>query len=251
MLADESFESDTVLRDAVLANLRYLIAHTKVDPEFAAELDGRVAGVFGTSRIKIRSSSNVEDLPNFSGAGLYDSYGANGEKGQAPSAVVTRVFASTWNFRAFEERSYWNIDQRSVRMGCLINEAVTDELANGVLITENIANPAIYGMYVNVQKGEMEVVSPTRGALPEIITIVGDANFEVIRQRFSSLSPDEPLLLAEEVASIYRAGDLARQHFAPLYGRAAGQLALDIEFKLTADRRIVFKQARPYTPSTR
>ena len=106
MLADEAFESDTVLRDAVLANLRYLIAHTKVDPEFAAELDGRVAGVFGTSRMKIRSSSNVEDLPNFSGAGLYDSYGANGEKGQAPSAVVARVFASTWNFRAFEERSY-------------------------------------------------------------------------------------------------------------------------------------------------
>jgi hypothetical protein len=87
--------------------------------------------------------------------------------------------------------------------------------------------------------------------LPEIITILGDANFEVIRQRFSSLSPDEPLLTPEEIASVYRAGDQARQHFAPLYGPAVGQLALDIEFKLTNDHRIVFKQARPYTPSTR
>jgi pyruvate,water dikinase len=251
MLADEAVESDTVLRDAVLANLRHLIAHTKVDPEFAAELDGRVAAVFENSRIKIRSSSNVEDLPNFSGAGLYDSYGANGDNGPAPSEVVTRVFASTWNFRAFEERSYWNIDQRSVRMGCLINQAVTDELANGVLVTENIADPSVYGMYVNVQKGETEVVNPTHGELPEIFSILGDANFEVVRQRFSSLSPDEPLLLAEEVASLYRAGDLARRHFAPLYGQAVGQLALDIEFKLTADRVIVLKQARPYTPSAR
>jgi hypothetical protein len=250
MLADESVERDTVVRDAVLANLRYLIAHGKLDPEFAAELDGRVAGVFGTSRIKIRSSSNVEDLPNFSGAGLYDSYGANGEKGPVPSRVVTRVFASTWNFRAFEERSYWNIDQRFVRMGCLINQALTDELANGVLITENIADPAVYGMYVNVQKGELEVVHPTHGALPEIISILGDANFEVVRQRFSSLSPDQPLLTPEEIASVYRAGDQARKHFAPLYGQAVGQLALDIEFKLTTDHRIIFKQARPYTPST-
>ena len=207
--------------------------------------------MFGTSRIKIRSSSNVEDLPNFSGAGLYDSYGASGEKGPAPSEVVTRIFASTWNFRAFEERSYWNIDQRSVRMGCLMNQAFTDELANGVLITENIADPAVYGMYVNVQKGETEVVHPTHGELPEIITILGDTNFELVRQRFSSLSPDEPLLTADEIASVYRAGDLARKHFAPLYGRAAGQLTLDIEFKLTTDHVIVFKQARPYTPSTR
>jgi hypothetical protein len=154
-LDEPSFKADTLVRDAVLANLRYFIEHTPVDPDFGSLLDDRVSEVFGTAKVKIRSSTNSEDLPNFSGAGLYDSHAAGDDDKPAPSEVVTRVFASVWNFRAFEERSYWNIDHRAVKMGCAINEAFTDELANGVLITENVADPAIYGMYVNVQWGEV------------------------------------------------------------------------------------------------
>jgi phosphoenolpyruvate synthase/pyruvate phosphate dikinase len=246
-LAEPTFLGDTTLREAALASLRYCIEHTKVEPEFADLLDQRVSEVFETARVKIRSSTNSEDLPNFSGAGLYDSYAANGDK-PLPSQVVTRVFASVWNFRAFEERAYWNIDHQAVRMGCAINQAFTDELANGVLITESIADPARYGMYVNVQKGEVEVVNPPDGTLPEIFTIFGDSGYEIARQRFSSLSPDQPLLTDSEIASLYEASDKARAHFAKLYGRSAGQLILDIEFKLTPERVIVLKQARPYTP---
>jgi phosphoenolpyruvate synthase/pyruvate phosphate dikinase len=249
-LDEPSFKADTLVRDAVLANLRYFIEHTPVDPEFGNLLDRRVSEVFGTAKVRIRSSTNSEDLPNFSGAGLYNSHAANGDGKPAPSKVVTRVFASVWNFRAFEERSYWNIDHRAVRMGCAINQAFTAELANGVLLTENISDPAIYGMYVNVQWGEVSVVNPTNGSLPEIFTILGDADYEVARQRFSSLSPNKPLLSDDQVVSLYQAADKARQHFAPLYGRSAGQLILDIEFKLTPEGTIVLKQARPYTPAT-
>jgi hypothetical protein len=135
-------------------------------------------------------------------------------------------------------------------MGCAINESFTDELANGVLITETVADPAIYGMNVNVQWGEVSVVNPTGGTLPEIFTILGDTDYEVARQRFSSLSPNSPLLSDDEVTTLYQAADEARQHFAPLYGLSAGQLILDIEFKLTPDGTIVLKQARPYTPVT-
>lgn len=249
-LDEPSFNENTVLRDAVLATLRYFIEHTPVDSEFGSLLDRRVSEVFGDARVKIRSSTNSEDLPNFSGAGLYNSHAANGDDKPAPSKVITRVFASVWNFRAFEERSYWNIDHRAIRMGCAINQAFTAELANGVLLTENVADPAIYGMYVNVQQGEESVVNPTDGTLPEIFTILGDADYAVARQRFSSLSPTEPLLSDDDVASLYQAADKARQHFAPLYGRSVGQLILDIEFKLTPEGTIVLKQARPYNPAT-
>jgi hypothetical protein len=250
VIADASFKQDTALRDAVLGNLRYFIENTPVDPAFGALLDSRIAEVFQTAKVKIRSSTNCEDLPNFSGAGLYNSYGAHAAGADAGSKVIAKVFASVWSFRGFEERSFWNIDHTAVRMGCAINGAFTDELANGVLITANIADPTVYGMYVNVQKGEESVTNPTGGALPEIFTILGDTGYQVVRQRFSSLSPSTPLLADAEVAALYQAADKARAHFAPLYGETPEQLILDMEFKLTPEHQIVFKQARPYTPST-
>ena len=249
VLDDPSFKQDTGLRDAILGNLRYMMEHTPGDPGFGALLDSRIAEIFQTARVKIRSSTNCEDLPNFSGAGLYNSYGAHASGADAGSKVVPKVFASVWSFRGFEERAFWNIDHQAVRMGCVINEAFTNELANGVIITENLADPTVWGMYINVQKGEESVTNPTNGALPEIFSIDGVGG-QVTRQRFSSLSPGTPILADSEVASLFQAATKARQHFAPLYGLAEEQLILDIEFKLTPDHKIVFKQARPYTPST-
>jgi hypothetical protein len=207
-----------------------------------------VADLFAEEKVKLRSSTNCEDLPNFTGAGLYNSYGARANSDVAPSRVVTKVFASAWTFRGFEERSYWNIDHRAVRMGCAINEAFSNELANGVLITANIADPGVQGMYVNVQKGEESVTNPSNGALPEIFSIIAaPGGTQVARQRFSSLSPNSPLLTPSEVEVLYGAADKARAHFASLYALSVGQMILDVEFKLTPERTIVFKQARPYS----
>jgi hypothetical protein len=50
-------------------------------------------------------------------------------------------------------------------------------------------------------------------------------------------------LSGDEIEALYDAGDLARAHFAKLYGT---EVVLDIEFKLTPEHQIVFKQARPY-----
>jgi pyruvate,water dikinase len=243
LLQTPSFEEDTSLREAVLAGLRYFIEHTPIDPEFGQLLDDRIAEVFGDAKVKLRSSTNSEDLPDFSGAGLYDSFGAYARGDKAASKVVTKVFSSVWSFRAFEERSFWNIDQRAVRMGSAINAAFVDELANGVLITQNIADPTTYGMYVNVQKGEALVTNPEHGELPEIFSILADTDYRVTRSRYSSLSPDAPILSDAEVESLYDAGALAQAHFSKLYGAS---VVLDIEFKLTVDHQIVFKQARPY-----
>ena len=242
VLDDAAFKQDTLLRDAVLGYVRYFIEHTPVDAQFGSLLDQRIGEVFANAKVKIRSSTNCEDLPNFSGAGLYNSYGAHASGSDAGSKVINKVFSSVWSFRGFEERSFWNIDHTTVRMGCAINEAFTDELANGVLITENIADPTVYGMYVNVQKGEESVTNPTKGALPEIFSILADTGYRVSRQRFSSLSPDKPLLSDSEVASLYQAVDKARTHFAELYGQSAGLLILDMEFTLTTEHKIVFKQ---------
>jgi hypothetical protein len=72
---------------------------------------------------------------------------------------------------------------------------------------------------------------------------LADTGYRVVRSRYSSLSPELPLLSDSEIKSLYEAAELARIHFAKLYGKS---IVLDIEFKLTPDHRIVFKQARPY-----
>ncbi len=251
LIADEQFKTNTELREAALDGLRYHIGHLPLDTEFAQLLDQRIAQVFGSSKVRIRSSTNTEDLPNFSGAGLYRSVSAYATGPDAASDRIRKVWASVFNWRAFEERSFWNIDHRSVRMGCAVNQAFSDEAANGVLITQNIASP-VPGMYVNVQLGEVSVTNPENGALPEIFAIIpAPEGVQLLRQRFSSLSPDVPLLSDGEVTELYNAAYKIRTYFAIWYGQSPKSLALELEFKFNnPDRSMIIKQARPYSVLT-
>lgn len=249
LLAENTFRSDTATREASLHGLRYLIEHTEVDAAFAHALDARVSEVFGTASVRLRSSTNVEDLAEFSGAGLYDSVTAEAEGERRASSRIRRVWASTYTFAAFEERASWNVTEGAVRMGVAVNQAFGDELANGVLITQNIASPGSPGFYVNVQVGEVPVANPENGAIPEILSLVpvGEERWETVRQRFSSLAPDTPILTDEEARALAEASARVQAHFAPLYERSVQQMALDIEFKFVApERALVIKQARPY-----
>ena len=250
LLSDAAFQSDSTLREASLDSLRWIIRHAPVDPTFGAALDAKVADRFGPgARVRLRSSTNAEDLPTFSGAGLYSSYGADAAGADRASSEIRKVWASAWNWRAFEERAFWNIDQRAIRMGVAVHRAYPDEQINGVLITRNLADPTIAGFYVNVQLGEVAVTNPAIGAVPEVFTIVESpvGGVQVIRQRFSSLSPDAPLMTAAEIQRLYLAAAAIQQHFAPLYGQNPYSFAVDLEFKLHGpDRALAIKQARPY-----
>jgi len=249
VLGDAGFRSDARLRDAVLDGIRFLFTRSPVDPAFAAALDARVAEVFGAAKVKLRSSTNAEDLPNFSGAGLYSSHGAWASGEKAASLVIRDTWASVWNRDAFEERAFWNIEHLAVQMGVAVNVAFTDEAANGVIITQNIADPTVEGMYVNVQLGELSVTNPEGGALPEIFSIIRDpeGGVQTCILRYSSLSPGRSILTPEEVEALYQISRQAHEHFAALYGANPLAFALDMEFKLWGmPRRVYLKQARPY-----
>ena len=249
LAADPELATDAELREACLDGLAYLVQHGEVDPAFAAAFDARVIEVLGTQKVRLRSSTNAEDLPGFSGAGLYDSVSAEGNGNDSPSNEIRKVWASVFRFRAFEERSFWNVEHDSIQMAVAVNPAVDDEIANGVLITQNIPNPSAEGHYVNVQAGEIEVTNPENGAIPEVFSIVGAPAGErqVVRQRFSSLSPDSPLLSDGDIGRLWEAANHVQSHFAKLYGRPLRELALDLEFKVFGpDRKLWIKQARPY-----
>ncbi len=250
LVQDDAVQADSLYREAVLDGLVFLIGHIPVEVELAAELDLRVAEVFGDLKVKLRSSTNTEDLEDFSGAGLYESYAAYASGEQAASLRIRKVWASVWAWRAYEERAFWNIDHLAVRMGVAVNQAFPDEQANGVIITQNIADPLVVGMYVNVQLGEVPVTNPENGALPEVFSILPKpgGGVQVARQRFSSLSPDQPILSEGEVISLYLTSTQVHKHFAVLYQEPENGIAFDLEFKFHGPERALFiKQARPFT----
>ncbi len=249
LIDDPEVTTDAVLREAALDGLRWCIHHLPVDPTFGATLDAKVASLVGSAKVRLRSSTNAEDLPTFSGAGLYESHSATAAGEKAASSRIREVWGSVWRWKAFEERRFWNIDHRAVRMGVAVHRSFPEEAANGVIITQNVADPLTEGMYVNLQAGEQPVTNPEGGATPEIFSIVPRPGGGVQAQvrRLSSLSPEASLLSPAEVEQLYVACDTARRHFAPFYGVNPASLALDIEFKFTLpDRALVLKQARPF-----
>ncbi len=204
-----------------------------------------------TMPIRLRSSTNNEDLPGFSGAGLYDSFTHHPEEGHIAKSVK-QVFASLWNFRAFEEREFYKIDHLSAAMGILVHPNYDDEAANGVAVSDDIVykvtgiNPG-RTYYVNVQVGEDLVTNPNEESIPEELMLNSVLPLND-RQISSSNRVDGELLLTGE----YRVGlrdYMNRIHngFRELYGVEAGeQFAMEIEFKITYDGVLAIKQARPW-----
>jgi phosphoenolpyruvate synthase/pyruvate phosphate dikinase len=106
--------------------------------------DGR--GVF------VRSSTNAEDLPGFSGAGLYDT--VPNVKGVAAVEDALRVvWASVWNLRAYEEREHFHIDHSRV-FGAVLIQIGVDATAAGVLVTTHPTDPSETRVYtINAKSG--------------------------------------------------------------------------------------------------
>ena len=251
LVSREDFATDTRLREAMLDNIRYMFKHIPVETSFGEALDAKVRGLYGEGGVRLRSSTNSEDLSDFNGAGLYKSVKATTREKDLPSDEIRKVWASVWSFKVFEERSLWNIDHFSVQMAVAVHESYPDEVANGVIITQNIADYSVAGIYANVQVGETSVTNPEGGELPEIISIIPSPppqrGVQSVLLQHSTLSPDSLILNSGEIYVLYRTVKMIQDHFASLYKKNADALALDIEFKVMGeDRRMVFKQVRPY-----
>ena len=80
-----------------------------------------------------RSSTNSEDLPNFNGAGLYSSMPNVRGDGQLIEGIKA-VWASVWNFEAYEARERSGIDHSKIFMAVLVQEGINGD-SSGVMIT--------------------------------------------------------------------------------------------------------------------
>ena len=257
MLADPVFRADGNARRAALLELQADMMAAPVSQELLTALTTRLQTEAPGVRMKFRSSTNAEDLDRFSGAGLYTSAaGAVGDPERPLDVAIKTVWASVWNFRAFEEREYVSIDHEQVAMGVLITPAYVDEVANGVAITANIFDPrpgAEDGFYINAQLGDVGVALPSPGITADQLLLFFFHNGQPATYyvRSNLVAPGTTVLSRAELFALGQALTGIRERFRRDYQPPPGYgfLPVDVEWKLIdtpQGRQIWIKQARPY-----
>lgn len=135
MQQQPGFASDPQVRQKALAQLRDEIVQWPVDAAAAAAWRAAWQSQLGGGGVFVRSSSNSEDLPGFSGAGLYSTV-PNVKTGDALELAVKKVWASVFNPEAWEARSAAGFGAESVVMGVFVQTAI-DSTNAGVMITRD------------------------------------------------------------------------------------------------------------------
>jgi hypothetical protein len=174
-LRDPKFRASMAERKSALEKIRKEIQDAPLDPTFVSGLTaaltkltaanggdaGAQVGVF------VRSSTNAEDLPGFSGAGLYDTV-PNARGADAVATAVKKVWASVWNLAAYEERELYRIDHGQVYGAVLVQIGIAATAA-GVLVTAHPTDPTDKNTFtINAKSGlGMRVVDGKK--LPEIL----------------------------------------------------------------------------------
>ncbi len=191
MLNDQKFVHDPAYRRAALARFRENLQKGNMSPQLRAEVVRRWQTEFGSRGVFARSSTNSEDLPNFNGAGIYSSVPNLKTEDQLTEGIKT-VWASVWNFEAYEARERAGIDHVKVFMAVLVQEGINSE-SSGVMITTDPfnrdPNPINKGsIYISAKRGlGMKVVEGQKIAEQVIFRPIANAVQVLTRSEEDSL----------------------------------------------------------------
>ncbi len=263
-----NFPPDIAALKATLAGIRTLITGTAQFTPTQQQAITNVLTVFNPQRkIRFRSSTNVEDSENFTGAGLYDSYSGCllddlDDDTTSPSAcdpmennergvfrAIQRVYASFYNDNAFLERLRHLVDETKVGMGVLVHHSFPDEeeLANGVATLDcHYFGFTFMSGKIVTQLGAESVTNPDGTSIPEVVDLYLSGRIVGVDLRqYSSRVPLGAFVMNWEAD--YRGfGDLFKtvaDGYHELYP-AKSRFFLDFEFKKDLNLGLVVKQVR-------
>ena len=248
MLADADFQTDYDEQDEELKKLRAAIKDGTTPDWIITAMEEMHAEFPDGTSLRYRSSTNNEDLPGFSGAGLYDSKTQDPDETEEDGVdkSIKGVWASLWNFRAFVERDFYRIDHNATAMGVLVHPNYSDELANGVAVSHDPISNREGAYYVNTQVGEDLVTNPEAHSVPEALLLLPGGSYEVL-VRSNQVEADELLMSDTQLQQLRSHLSTIHDHFKTLYDPAEDErFAMEIEYKITSDNVLAIKQARPW-----
>jgi len=197
---DNEFVHNPRVRRARLEKFRAEIQNGKFDEELKKQLVQKWKTQLGGRAVFVRSSSNSEDLPNFSGAGLYSSV-PNVKTDEKLIGAVKKVWASLWNFDAYEARVRNYVSQTSVYMSALVQLGI-DMDRGGVMITKDpFDEQNKTAVYISAVCGHNSKIPDNKG-IPEQILFNPKSNSVIVM----TLSQQENALAFDEN------GDLKETH---------------------------------------
>jgi hypothetical protein len=226
-----------------LAAFRRAIQTITLDQAFVRELRTKLDEVFGkdgTYGVFVRSDTNAEDLPQFTGAGLNLT---------VPNVVgvdkilqaLRDVWASPFEERAYAWRSQALTSSDRVYPSVVLYRTIRSD-KSGVMATANLATLDLSSITVNVNEGVAAVVD---GGVSESLLLEADGKVKLLAQARAPYrkvaSPgggfvEKPtsgldrVLTDAEISQLRQLARDVKAKFPPQYDQSNGLLPWDIEF---------------------
>ncbi len=229
-------------------------------------------------KLKLRSSSNIEDGEQFNGAGLYDSKGvcffncseksSDEDRLKKLESAIKIVWSSLYNARALWARKQFLITNEQeinyVGMGITVNPAVKNEITNGV-VTAKVQDSSRFVVTVIESKGGDESADPKDletgnigkkqithgGSEYGITTIVGYFDSD---STFIKLVKPPQLMRPDKYSQLYQIMKKLFLYYKTQFNTPENSLEIETEFKLrSTESPVLIKQVRrvPHKPQVK
>jgi hypothetical protein len=236
-----ALELNADITDSLCVELQTLIRRTRLSAEMRDYIDTQIAiNLAGASSFVIRSSSNAEDLEDFSAAGIYESIN-HVTSAEKIFQSIKEVWASLVAPRSIRLRQQVGISLDRCYMGVIIQEEITGDFG-GVMVTTNpLAKADIRNVYINVStKSVQSVVNGASLPLQFLYnTLEGGGRTLSLGDAKEDLGPEQK----KTIQRLAIAGRLLQSHFSKDYTFSC---PADIEWTVKGND-IYILQSRPYS----
>lgn len=236
--------------------IRNSILDAKINEEFRSAINVEYKNLMDTP-VAVRSSGIIEDLPDSSFAGIYDTF-LNQKNLESVISSVKECWASVFNDRAVFERNSRNIKHCDALTGVIVQQMVDAKIAGTAFNMEigtgydGIEIAANYGLGESVVGGEVSVdkwlVHPKTNRI--IKSVLGNKKFKVISDPNKSGIEVIPSMDIEKNIFVLNTGMVQEvsakvKEIAQYYLHAFSYAHIDTEFAFDHENNLYFLQARP------